>query len=112
MIRRSKGVNLPGTPLPIPSLTAKDVEDLAFALGQRRGLRGALVRPQAGRMRDLRDGGSHAAGSDARIIAKIEKAEALEHLDEVVEASDAVMVARGDLGVEIGAADVPLCRSW
>ena len=51
-----------------------------------------------------------AAGSRARIIAKIEKGEALEHLDAVVDASDVLMVARGDLGVEIGAAEVPLVQ--
>jgi pyruvate kinase len=104
-----KGVNLPGVPLPVPSLTPKDLDDLAFALGigvdyvalsfvraaaDVRGLRAVIDRH----------------GSPARVIAKIEKAEAVDVLDDVLEASDAVMVARGDLGVEIGAATVPLLQ--
>ena len=109
VISSSKGVNLPGTPLPIPSLTAKDVEDLAFALANGADYVALSFVRKSDDLHDLRERIA-AAGSDARIIAKIEKAEALEHLDEVVEASDALMVARGDPGVEIGSADVPLVQ--
>ena len=110
LISSGKGVNLPGTYLPIPSLTEKDEDDLDVRARDRGRLRRALVRAhERPTSSDLRRRIA-AAGSSARIVAKIEKAEAVENLDEIVAASDAVMVARGDLGVEIGAADVPLVQ--
>jgi pyruvate kinase len=104
-----KGVNLPGVPIPIPSLTQKDLDDLEFAL--RLGVDYvalSFVRAAA----DVRDLQAiiQERGSSARVIAKIEKAEAVDALDEVLAESDALMVARGDLGVEIGAATVPLIQ--
>jgi pyruvate kinase len=109
LISSGKGVNLPGTYLPIPSLTEKDEDDLAFALGIGADYIALSFVRTAQDVDDLRMRIA-AAGSSARIVAKIEKAEAVENLDEIVAASDAVMVARGDLGVEIGAADVPLVQ--
>jgi len=109
LISSGKGVNLPGTYLPIPSLTEKDESDLDFALGIGADyIALSFVRTAADveRLRERID----AAGSHARVVAKIEKAEAIENLDDIVAASDALMVARGDLGVEIGAADVPLVQ--
>ena len=109
LISSGKGVNLPGTYLPIPSLTEKDESDLEFALGIGADyIALSFVRTAADveRLRERID----AAGSHARVVAKIEKAEAIENLDDIVAASDALMVARGDLGVEIGAADVPLVQ--
>ncbi|HWG83096.1 MAG TPA: pyruvate kinase, partial [Gaiellales bacterium] len=109
LISSGKGVNLPGTPLPIPSLTSKDLADLDFALAH--GVDYVALSFVRG-ARDLVDLRDHIATerSSARVIAKIEKAEAVEDLDAIVAASDAVMVARGDLGVEIGVADVPLVQ--
>jgi pyruvate kinase len=109
VISSSKGVNLPGTPLPIPSLTAKDLDDLAFALENGVDYVALSFVRRADDVADLceRIAG---AGSAARVIAKIEKGDALDDLDAVVAVSDAVMVARGDLGVEIGVADVPLVQ--
>jgi pyruvate kinase len=104
-----KGVNLPGVPLPIPSLTPKDVSDLEFALSLGVDYVALSFVRSAGDVRELK-ALIEAAGSHAHVIAKIEKAEAIECLDEILEATDAVMVARGDLGVEIGAADVPLLQ--
>jgi pyruvate kinase len=104
-----KGVNLPGVPIPIPSLTEKDLDDLQFALGLGVDYVALSFVRAADDVRELRriiD--NH--GSQARVIAKIEKAEAIDALDDVLEASDAVMVARGDLGVEMGAATVPLLQ--
>jgi pyruvate kinase len=105
-----KGVNVPGVPIPIPSLTRKDLEDLDFALHELDVDYVALsfVRSAAD-VRDLRDLIEH-AGSRARVIAKIEKAEAVDSLLEILAETDAVMVARGDLGVEIGVAEVPLIQ--
>jgi pyruvate kinase len=109
VVTSHKGVNLPGVPIPIPSLTQKDLADLEFALGLGVDFIAlSFVRSPA----DVRD--LHRlieqAGSHAQVIAKIEKAEAVECLEEIVAESDGVMVARGDLGVEIGPASVPLLQ--
>ena len=104
-----KGVNLPGVPLPIPSLTRKDTEDLEFALGLGADYVALSFVRTAADIRDLRKLIAD-AGSPAGVIAKIEKAEAIVALDEILAEADAVMVARGDLGVEIGPAAVPLLQ--
>jgi pyruvate kinase len=109
LVKSQKGVNLPGVPLPIPSLTQKDVEDLEFALGLGVDYVALSFVRSAADVRDLKRIVEQ-AGSHAHVIAKIEKAEAIEALDEILAETDAVMVARGDLGVEIGAADVPLLQ--
>ena len=109
LVSSHKGVNLPGVPLPIPSLTRKDIEDLDFAL--RTGVDFvalSFVRSPSD-VRDLR-ALIEQSGIHAQVIAKIEKAEAVDVLDDVLAEADAVMVARGDLGVEIGAALVPLLQ--
>jgi pyruvate kinase len=110
VVTSHKGVNVPGVPIPIPSLTRKDLDDLEFALEQLDVDYVALsfVRSAAD-VRDLQDLIEH-AGSRARVIAKIEKAEAVDCLEELLVETDAVMVARGDLGVEIGVAEVPLIQ--
>jgi len=104
-----KGVNLPGVPIPIPSLTTKDIADLEFALSLRVDFVALSFVRSAKDVRELR-ALIDEAGSHAHVIAKIEKAEAVEVLDDVLEEADAVMVARGDLGVEIGPALVPLLQ--
>jgi pyruvate kinase len=108
-VKAHKGVNLPGVPVPIPSLTEKDLDDLAFALDLGVDYVALSFVRAAADVRDLQ-AIIRQHGSPARVIAKIEKAEAVEVLDEVLAESDAVMVARGDLGVEIGAATVPLLQ--
>jgi pyruvate kinase len=108
-VRTHKGVNLPGVPLPIPSLTRKDFADLELALQLGVDYVALSFVRSAADVRDLRRLVEE-AGSTARLIAKIEKAEAVSCLDEILMVADAVMVARGDLGVEIGAADVPLLQ--
>jgi pyruvate kinase len=108
-VKAHKGVNLPGVPIPIPSLTKKDLDDLEFALGLGVDYVALSFVRAAADVRDLQQI-IRQYGSPARVIAKIEKAEAIEVLDEVLAESDAVMVARGDLGVEIGAAPVPLLQ--
>jgi len=104
-----KGVNLPGVPLPIPSITRKDSADLQFALELGVDFVAlSFVRSPAD-VRDLR-ALIEQAGSHAHVIAKIEKSEAVDVLDDILFETDAVMVARGDLGVEIGPALVPLLQ--
>jgi pyruvate kinase len=109
LITSHKGVNLPGVPLPIPSLTEKDREDLAHALDVGVDYIALSFVRSADDVRELKDLISE-HGSRALVIAKIEKAEAVSALDEIVEEADAVMVARGDLGVETGPASVPLVQ--
>jgi pyruvate kinase len=108
-VESHKGVNLPGITVPVPSLTEKDLRDLEFALELGVDYVALSFVRSADDCRSLREL-LQAADSTALIIAKIEKAEALEDLEQIVSASDAVMVARGDLGVEIGPAAVPLVQ--
>jgi pyruvate kinase len=108
-VKSHKGVNLPGVPVPIPSLTRKDLDDLDFALGLGVDFVALSFVRAAADVRDLQ-AIIRQSGSPARVIAKIEKAEGVEALEDVLQEADAVMVARGDLGVEIGAATVPLLQ--
>src|SRR4029450_11166360 len=108
-VESHKGVNLPGVSVPIPSLTEKDLRDLEFALELGVDYVALSFVRSPDDVRDLRRRIDE-AGSHARVIAKIEKAEAVHSLGPIVDASDAVMVARGDLGVEIGPAAVPLLQ--
>ncbi len=104
-----KGVNLPGVPLPIPSLTKKDIDDLQFALELGCDFVALSFVRSASDVQALKTL-IEASSSTAHVIAKIEKAEAVAVLDDILRFADAVMVARGDLGVEIGAAEVPLLQ--
>jgi pyruvate kinase len=104
-----KGVNLPGVPLPIPSLTKKDIDDLQFALELGCDYVALSFVRSASDVQALKTL-IEASGSTAHVIAKIEKAEAVAVLDDILRDADAVMVARGDLGVEIGVAEVPLLQ--
>ncbi len=101
-----KGVNVPDVLLPIPALTAKDRTDLAFALQHGADVVALSFVQRPGDVQEARE----IVGNRAWILSKIEKPQALETLDEIIELSDAVMVARGDLGVELPAEDVPLVQ--
>jgi pyruvate kinase len=102
-----KGINLPGITLPIPSLTAKDRDDLKWAAQQGVDYFAlSFVRSGADCLETKKL--IEAAGSRVPLIAKIEKAEAIDHLDEIIAAADGVMVARGDLGVETSVELVPV----
>src|SRR5262245_61658996 len=109
LVSAHKGGNLPGGPVPIPARTGKDVDDLELALELGVDYVALSFVRSAADVRDLRQL-IEQAGSPARIIAKIEKAEAVDALEAVLEETDAVMVARGDLGVEIGPATLPLLQ--
>jgi pyruvate kinase len=109
LVSSHKGVNVPGVPVPIPALTKKDMDDLELALELGVDYVALSFVRSAADVRDLRDL-IEAAGSPAHVIAKIEKAEAVDALGDVLTETDAVMVARGDLGVEIGPAMVPLLQ--
>ncbi len=108
-VQSHKGVNLPGVSLPIPSLTRKDIDDLQFALELGCDFVALSFVRSASDVQALRTL-IEASSSTAHVIAKIERGEAVAVLDEILRFADAVMVARGDLGVEIGAAEVPLLQ--
>lgn len=108
-IEEHKGVNVPGVQLPVPSLTEKDLSDLDFALGLGVDyVAQSFVRSRAD-VAALR-ARLESAGSQAWVVAKIELKEAVAALDDILDEADAVMIARGDLGVEIGVAEVPLLQ--
>jgi pyruvate kinase len=106
-IESRKGVNLPDTRLPITALTAADRELLAWGLGQDVDYVALSFVRSAADVRELKELIA-ASGGDQLVIAKIEKKEALAAYEEIIAAADAVMVARGDLGVEIDPAMVPI----
>ncbi|HRK53286.1 MAG TPA: pyruvate kinase [Cyclobacteriaceae bacterium] len=104
-----KGINLPNSRVSAPSLTEKDLEDLEFGLKQDVNWVALSFVRKAQDINALREI-LNKNNSKARIVAKIEKPEALEDIDAIIEATDAVMVARGDLGVEIWMEDVPIVQ--
>jgi pyruvate kinase len=102
-VSNNKGVNVPDVLIPIPALTEKDREDLQFALEQGADFIALsfVQRPEdVAEAREL-------VGDRAALLAKIEKPQAIERLDEILDLADAVMVARGDLGVELPPEGVP-----
>jgi len=107
MLSSRKGVNVPDTRLSMSSITDEDRDHLRFALGQGVDYVAMSFVRKAEDVRELRRLIHHLKG-DAALIAKIEKAEALVNFDGILEQSDAVMVARGDLGVETPAEQVPI----
>jgi pyruvate kinase len=105
-LKEKQGINLPGIPVKVPSLTEKDAEDLEFAL--KAGVDAIAVSfvRTAEDVRLVRNRVA-ALGGETWIIAKLEKPQAIEQLDQILQAADGVMVARGDLGVEVPPEKVP-----
>ncbi len=108
-LKPRKGINLPFTKVSAPSLTEKDLTDLHFGLKHKMDWVALSFVRKAQDILSLREI-INEAKSTTRIVAKIEKPEALENIDAVIEATDAVMVARGDLGVEIWMEEVPMVQ--
>src|SRR6266568_487560 len=109
MLGEHQGINLPGAVLSVPSLTPKDKKDLAFGLSvDVDAVAISFVRSA----KDIRAVKKiiAAAGSDIPVIAKLEKPQAIENLEEILEITDGVMVARGDLGVEVPPETVPIIQ--
>ncbi len=103
-----KGINLPDTDLPF-AISAKDREDIRFAVAEDADYLAASYVGRGRELAELRRVAAEAGGA-LPIVAKLERARAVEHLDEIVEAADAVMVARGDLGVEVPLHRVPVLQ--
>lgn len=109
-LKSKKGVNLPNTKISLPALTEKDIRDAKFAIGQNVDWIALSFVRQKEDCIDLQKLISENSDHKIPIISKIEKPEALENLDEIMDYSDGLMVARGDLGVEIPMAEVPVAQ--
>ncbi|MCK5395596.1 MAG: pyruvate kinase [Gammaproteobacteria bacterium] len=106
VLSNNKGINLKGGGLSAPALTDKDKEDLKAAVEMEVDYMALSFARSAEDVNECR-ALVRAAGSDASIVTKVERAEAIKNIDEIIEASDVIMVARGDLGVEMGDAELP-----
>ena len=106
----NKSINIPDVHIQLPSLTEKDREDLRFAVEQDFDFVAASFVRKASDVEDIRACLKEYGGEHIRIISKIENSEGVENLDEIIAASDGLMVARGDLGVEIPAYEVPILQ--
>ena len=109
-LKSKKGVNLPNTKISLPALTEKDIADAIFAIGQKVDWIALSFVKTPRDLQDLQE--LIAKHSDVKIpiVAKIEMPEALENMDKIIAYCDALMVARGDLGVELPAHEVPLVQ--
>jgi len=109
ILKSSKGINLPDTKLNTPSITERDWECVDWAIEQRLDYLALSFVRKAADIHELREYLADKI-SDIHLISKIELAEAVDHIDEIVDASDGLMVARGDLGVEMDVAEVPIIQ--
>jgi pyruvate kinase len=109
-LRSRKGVNLPNTNISLPALTKKDIEDAIFAIGQKVDWLALSFVRHAEDLKELQALIEAHSEYKIPIIAKIEKPEAVANIDKIVAYCDGLMVARGDLGVEVPAEEVPLIQ--
>jgi len=109
-LRSRKGVNLPNTNISLPALTEKDVKDAEFAVKKQVDWMALSFVRHAQDIKKLQDLINEHGDYKIPIVAKIEKPEGVKNIDEIVQACDGLMVARGDLGVEIPANEVPLIQ--
>ena len=109
-LSNNKSINIPGVSIHLPSLTEKDRDDLRFAAEQDFDFVAASFVRKASDVEDIRAELHKHGGDNIRIIAKIENREGVENIDAIIAAADGIMVARGDLGVEIPAHEVPILQ--
>lgn len=109
LLKSKKGFNLPHTDVSFASLTEKDIEDLQFGLDNDVEWIGLSFVRKAADIIDLKNR-IQKAGKETKVIAKIEKPEAVQNIDEIIEVTDGIMVARGDLGVEMPLQDLPIIQ--
>ena len=106
----NKSINIPGVHIQLPALTEKDVDDIRFGVENDFDFIAASFVRRAADVEAVRAVLHECGGDDVKIIAKIENQEGVDNLDEILQAADGIMVARGDLGVEIPAARVPILQ--
>ena len=109
-IKNHKGVNVPNVKIHLPSITEKDKEDLIFGCENKIDFVAASFIRKASDIEDVREVLKSHGGDYIQIIAKIENQEGVDNIDEIIEASDGIMVARGDMGVEIPIEKVPIIQ--
>jgi pyruvate kinase len=109
-LRDNKGMNLPGVPIRISALSERDIGDLRFAVENEMDfIAASFIRSRAD-VEEVRRTLNEMGGENIRIIAKIENREGVDNISDILEAADAIMVARGDLGVEIPSYEVPIIQ--
>ena len=109
-ISNRKGVNIPGVELSIPFMSEKDKEDLLFGIKQDVDFVAASFTRTADDIKEMKAFLKANGGEDIRIIAKIENSQGVDNIDSIIEACEGIMVARGDMGVEIPLEDVPVIQ--
>lgn len=105
-----KGVNLPSVKVNLPTLTEKDIEDLIFGIENDVDFIAASFIRSAKDVLEIRKILESNGGDDIKIISKIENLEGVQNIDEIIDVSDGIMVARGDMGVELDEEDIPLVQ--
>jgi pyruvate kinase len=109
-IKDRKGVNVPNVPINLPAVTEKDIEDIKFGIENDVDFIAASFIRKAEDVLQIRKILEENGGEDIEIISKIENQQGVDNIDEIIEASDGIMVARGDLGVEIEAEKIPILQ--
>lgn len=109
-VKDRKGINLPGTPVDLPFLSEQDRSDILFAVENGFDFIAASFTRSAQDVLDVRNLLESVGARDIEIIAKIENQQGIDNIDEIIEAADGIMVARGDLGVEIPSYQVPMLQ--
>ncbi len=109
-IKNHKGVNVPGVKINLPAITPKDTSDILFGIRNGIDFIAASFVRKANDVLEIRKILEENTATDIQIISKIENREGVDNIDEIIEISDGIMVARGDLGVEIPAEEVPLIQ--
>lgn len=109
-VQDRKGINLPGTPVDLPFLSRKDRSDILFAAENGFDFIAASFTRSAQDIQDIRELLRQIGAGNMEIIAKIENQQGIDNIDEIIAAADGVMVARGDLGVEVPSYQVPMLQ--
>lgn len=110
VISDSKGINVPGADIHLPSITQKDIEDIKFGIDNGFDFIAASFVRKASDVMEIRKILEKNKGIGIKIVAKIENREGIRNIDEIIKVSDGIMVARGDLGVEIPVEEVPIVQ--
>ena len=110
VVKNHKGVNVPGVKINLPAITPKDISDIEFGISQGIDFIAASFVRKASDVLAIREILENNNATDIKIISKIENQEGVDNLDEIIAVSDGIMVARGDLGVEIPTEEIPVVQ--